>query len=532
VTQGTRVGDGARQHGAESLGAGRPIHGEPLVRLPLAGLPHAARRFADTLRFDDVLTATGAVHVLGASDRALARVGTDSRTTTGEDLFVALSGERHDGNHFALDALARGARALLLRGRPGDAASESLVADVRRAGGDDVSVALVADPLEALANLAAWRRACFTGPVIGVTGSSGKTSTKETLATLLARVLPVAKSPASFNNAIGVPRTILDAAPDARALVLELGTNAPGEIEGLCRIARPTDGIVTGIGRAHLAGLGSEEGIAHEKGALPAALPLGGVCVLPHDDRFRDALAARTAARVVTFGERDGADVVAAGAWLHQEGTSFLLRGPLVGAERQVTVPLLGAHAARNVAAALALALARGFPLEQLLTGLPLLEPVRGRMQRLVAGGVTFLDDSYNANPDSMRAGLAVLAGLPARKRVFVLGGMHELGASSDRLHREVGELAASSVDVFVAIGELARPAALAARYAGFDPARLHVAADIDDAVGALIALVAPGDVVLVKASRAARLERVAEALIQRFSGAAPVSTCKGAERT
>ncbi|MEZ6014102.1 MAG: UDP-N-acetylmuramoyl-tripeptide--D-alanyl-D-alanine ligase [Planctomycetota bacterium] len=466
------------------------------------------------MTFADVLAATGAVHVLGTSERDIARVWTDSRTSGAADLFVALSGERHDGNRFALDALAKGAGALLLRGRADDPAARALVEEVRRVSGGAASVALVADPLEALADLAAWRRARFTGPVVCITGSCGKTSTKETLATLLGRVLPVAKSPASFNNSIGVPRAILDAASDARALVLEVGTNAPGEIEGLCRIARPTDGIVTGIGRAHLAGLGSEAGIAREKGALPAALPLGGVCVLPQDDRFRAELAGRTAARVVTFGERDGADVVAAGAWLHEEGTSFLLRGPLVGAERQVTVPLLGGHAARNVAAALALALAQGHPLEPLLTGLELLAPAPGRMQRCVVGGVTFLDDSYNANPDSVRAGLAVLAGLPARRRVFVLGAMHELGASTERLHREAGEAAAHVADVIVTVGDLARHAALGAEAAGFDPARLHCVGDIDEAVGALSALLGAGDVVLVKASRAARLERVAAALM------------------
>lgn len=464
------------------------------------------------LHFADVVSATGAVHVLGPHDRALSRVGTDSRQAIQDELFVALSGGTHDGNAFALDALARGARGLLLRGRPGDPATEALVARVREVGVEGAAVALVEDPLEALADLAAWRRARFRGPVIGITGSCGKTSTKEALATLLARVVPVAKSPASFNNNIGVPRAILDAPAEARALVLEIGTNAPGEIEALCRIARPTDGIVTGIGRAHLQGLGSEAGIAREKGALPAALPLGGVCVLPHDDRFRAELAARTAARVVTFGERDGADVVAAGAWLHEEGTSFLLRGPLVGAERQVTVPLLGGHSARNVAAALACALALGHPLDALLVGLPDLAPARGRMQRLRAGGVTFLDDSYNANPDSVRAGLAVLAGLPARRRVVVLGGMHELGASSERLHREVGEAAAEVADVLVTVGELALPAAHAAREAGLGD--VNPVADVDEAVGALIALLAAGDVVLVKASRAARLERVAEALL------------------
>ena len=466
------------------------------------------------LSFGDVLDATGAAHVAGERERSLTGVSTDSRTLAGDALFVALSGERHDGNQFALDAVKRGARAVLLRGTPGDAATDTLIAEVRRISAGAAAVALVVDPLRALADLARWRRARFRGPVIGITGSSGKTSTKETLATLLSEVAIVAKSPASFNHAIGVPRTLLDARADAQALVLEIGTNHHGEIAARCEVAQPTDCIVTGIGLAHLEGLGSQDGIAREKGALPASVPPGGLCVLPHDDKYRDQLAARTAGRVVTFGERDGADVVAAGAWLHEEGTSFLLRGPLVGGERQVTVPLLGGHAARNVGAALAMALGLGSPLERLLAGLPRLAPVRGRMQRLAAGGVTFLDDSYNANPDSVRAGLAVLRSVPARRRIFVFGGMLELGASSERLHYELGESAAGAVDVLVTVGELPRPTARAARAAGLAEADLIEARDVDEAVGALSALVAPGDVVLVKASRAARLERVAEALL------------------
>jgi len=466
------------------------------------------------LSFGEVLDATGAAPLAGERERRLGGVSTDSRTLGPDELFVALSGERHDGNAFALDAVARGARALLLRGAPGDPATDTLVAEVRRVSGGAAAVAVVVDPLRALADLARWRRGRFRGPVIGVTGSSGKTSTKETLATLLGEVALVAKSPASFNNAIGVPRTLLDARADAEVLVLEIGTNHHGEIAALCEIAQPTDAIVTGIGHAHLEGLGSQDGIAREKGALPASLPPGGVCVLPHDDKYRDELAARTAARVVTFGERDGADVVAAGAWLHAEGTSFLLRGPLIGAERQVTVPLLGGHAARNVAAALAMGAALGHPLERLLAGLPRLAAARGRLQRLSAGGVTFLDDSYNANPDSVRAGLAVLRSLPARRRIFVFGGMLELGASSERLHCDLGEAVASAADILVTVGDLPRPTALGARAAGLGEHQLVEARNVDEAVGALTALVAPGDVVLVKASRAARLERVAEALL------------------
>jgi len=469
---------------------------------------------AAPLEYTAVLRATGAVHVSGPEKRVLVGVSTDSRTARDAEVFVALSGERFDGNEFARDAQRRGVGAVLLRGRPDDAAARALAAELRAASDGALSIAFVASPLEALADLAAMRRAAFDGPVIGITGSSGKTSTKETLATLLAEVLPVAKSPASFNNSIGVPRTILDADAAARALVLELGTNAPGEIEALCRIARPTDAIVTGIGRAHLAGLGSQAGIAREKGALPASLPGGGVCVLPADDPFRAELAARTAGRVLTFGESDGADVVATGVRLFEGGTEFSLRGPSIGDQRQVTVPLLGAHAARNVAAALALALGLGHDLETLLRGLPKLAPAHGRMERLLAGGVTILDDSYNANPDSVRAGLAVLAGLPARRRVVVLGDMHELGESSESLHREAGVAAAGVADYFITVGDLARPAGLAAREAGLAAHKLHSASDVAEAIAALEAELAPGDVVLIKASRAARLERIAAALL------------------
>jgi UDP-N-acetylmuramoyl-tripeptide--D-alanyl-D-alanine ligase len=458
--------------------------------------------------------ATGARMLVGDPELALAGVSTDTRTLRPGDVFVALTGPNFDGNRFAAQAAAAGAAALCLSegSRPIECPA-------------DVALVLHPDPRRALGALGAWYRSTLAATVVGVTGSTGKTTTKNVLRELLAPRFPLVASPSSFNNDIGVPHTLLLADEGTRLIVVEMGTNHPGEIAALCRLARPDIGVITNVGAAHLAGLGSLEGVAREKGALAEALPEGGLCVLNAATRQRAELAARTRARVTTFSvEGSGTargELDARGLFFHSGGTTFELNG------RVVTSPLVGTHNVENLLAALCVAQGLGFELDELLPAVAHLRPTHGRMERIELDGVTLFDDCYNANPQSLRAAVRVLAGLHGyRRRVLVMGDMLELGERSADLHRELGrEAARAGVDSILLVGTHVEAAASGAREAGLGRESLvHFASAEEAALGAT-RLVRPGDVVLVKGSRGMALECVVSALKRRFGAAAMVAT-------
>ena len=472
------------------------------------------------LGFDELLAATGA-HAAGRTegvgDLLLRGVSTDTRLLQPGELFVALTGPNHDGNRFAAQAVERGAGALLL-------AEDAPLPP----GGLGVPVARVASPRRALGELGAWYRARLHADVIGITGSCGKTSTKNMLAALLAERLRTTASPASFNNDIGVPCSILGAPAQTEALVLELGTSAPGEIAALCAIAAPTAGILTGIGASHLAGLGCIEGVAEEKGALVEAVPAEGFVVLGASCRFTPLLRERARARTITFGLDGQGDLTATDLCFHPWGTAFQLRGTY--GEQEVHLPLLGQHMVQNLLACLAACQGLGLRLAEVLPAVARLGETRGRLARREAGGVLILDDTYNANPESVRAGLGVLAALPGRaRRALVLGDMHELGPASNDLHAEVGaQIAGAGLDLFVTVGRRARAAAEGALAEGMDATRVHAVPDLDAAQQVLLERVSSGDVLLIKASRAAGLEALVTRLEEACSTGCSVGSPSG----
>jgi len=464
--------------------------------------------------FRDVLDSTGAVLVRGgpgALERAVEGLSTDSRTLEPGQLFLALRGPNFEGNRFAAAAASAGAAGLLLE--------QGISLDLAALPAD-LPVAVHANPRRALADLAAWYRSTLSIPVIGITGSCGKTTTKNILRDLLQRLQPVVASPNSFNNDIGVPHTLLLANRDTRYLVVEMGTNHPGEIAALCRIARPSAGIVTNVGASHLEGLGSVDGVAREKGDLVASLPKEGCSVLNADCRFTPLLRARTSARVITFsvgGAASGArgDLDATDILFHSGGTTFRLNG------HEVTSPLLGTHNVQNLLAALAACVGLSIPLEDVLPGVSSLSGARQRMERFDFGGLTVFDDSYNANPESMRAAVRVLSGLHGhRRRILVLGDMLELGELAAELHHELGrEAAAAGIDRIVLVGELSKAAAAGALEGGLQSEAVVHVDDAAEAAGVLDATAREGDVILVKGSRRMRLEEVVRALCERRGG-------------
>jgi UDP-N-acetylmuramoyl-tripeptide--D-alanyl-D-alanine ligase len=455
------------------------------------------------LSFRELLDATGARALTQGFDRRAVGVSTDSRQIRGGELFVGLPGPVFDGTTFALAAAQGGASVLLL--------SEGATAD-STGFPQGVEIAVHPDPLRALGDLAAWHRSRLRARVIGITGSCGKTSTKNILHQLLSALGETVASPSSFNNAVGVPLTLFAADESTDFLVVEIGTSGPGEIEALCRIARPELGIVTNVGPSHLSGLGSIEGVAQEKSALPAALPRRGTLVVNADCRFHALMRSRTSASVIDFSIEDGGELDARDVLFHSGGTSFRL------GSREVSSPLLGTHNVQNLLAALGIVRALGYEFDAVLPAVERLQGSKRRMERHELGDLTVFDDTYNSNPSSVAAAVRVLEGLHGyRRRVLVLGDMLELGELAAELHHQVGmEAARAGLEVVVAVGELAKAAAAGALEGGMPAGAVHHLERAEEAARVVPGLIGPGDVVLVKASRGVRLERVVDALLDR----------------
>ena len=436
-------------------------------------------------------------------DRTIASISTDSRSLPPGALFAALRGERFDGHEFAAAAAERGACGLL----------------VEHALPLSLPQVVVHDTLQALTACARAQRRAFRGPVVGVTGSNGKTTTKEMLGAILGRLGRCLVTKGNLNNHIGVPLTLLGLGAEHRLAVIEMGANHRGEIAHLASIAEPTVGLVTNAAPAHLEGFGSLEGVAAGKGELFAGLRPEGIAVVNADDRFADTWRAVAAGKkLVTFGLEQPADFSARDVRASVDDGAPRLEFTLVspaGHER-TRLALAGMHNLLNALGAAAAAHAAGASIQDIALGLGAVKPVKGRLEfRPAINGALLVDDSYNANPGSLRAGLDAFRAAGGT-RWLVLGDMMELGASSDDLHAEVGRYAKSSgISRLLAFGSRARAAADAFGEGGswFD--------DIDQLIATARKSLAPGVVVLVKGSRANRLERVTAALSRSAEGTA-----------
>ena len=445
----------------------------------------------------------GKLHGADPTARVTGSVEFDSRLITPGGLFVAFAGEHEDGHDHAAAAVKAGAVAAVVT-RP--------VA---------VPHVLVGDGLAALAALAADVARRLSATIIGITGSSGKTSTKDLVAALVERAGPTIAPPGSFNNELGHPYTVLRADASTRFLVLETSARGIGHIRALTRIAPPRIGVVLNVGSAHLGEFGSREAIATAKGELVEALPAatdGGVAILNADDPLVASMANRTRARVVTVGESPGADVRADQVQLDDLGHATFRLNSRAGTT-MVTLPLVGGHHVGNALAAAAVALECGLSVPAIAEALSAAGPrSRWRMELVErTDGVVVINDAYNANPESVRAALKTLAAIgrarPART-VAVLGEMAELGADAADEHDAIGRLAVRlDISRLIAVGAAARPMAHGAALEGSWDGESTWVADSDAALTLLQHELRPGDVVLVKASRAASLERIAIAL-------------------
>ena len=451
---------------------------------------------------DDIRRATSATCVRGDCDRLVEGIATDTRTMKWGEFFVALRGPTHDAHDFVDDAIRAGACGVLVE-------SSKLQDDYP----GDATVLRVRDTLRALGDVAADYRSRFAMPFVGITGSNGKTTTKEMIAHVLSPQGKLVWAKKSFNNLIGVPLTLFEVASEASAVVLELGTSAPGEIRRLCEIAQPTIGVITNVSTTHLEGLKTIKGVAAAKGELLEALGSTGVAILNADDEWCRKLRRLVRGKLVTFGTAEDADIAARDIHEDTEGLSFVTSGHV-----RVELSVPGRHNLYNALAAIAVCRRLGADMDLIAERLATFAGVSMRMELMQVGSVTVINDAYNANPVSMGVALDEFKRYrTSRSRHVVLGDMLELGEDSERFHRALGEkVAASEVDRVWLFGDAVKATRDAAVDAGVDADAVFLSAKYAPLRKALLDALQDGDVVLLKGSRGMRLERLVDAMRKR----------------
>ncbi len=464
------------------------------------------------LTIDQICRAAGGRLLRGSKQSRAHNISTDSRTVKPLELFVALRGPHFDGHDYVHDALAKGA--------------VGAVVDTSYTGHQQEqhrllqgAIIAVDDTLKALGDIARYYRSTLSTRIIAVTGSNGKTTTKAMTHRILSGEMECVASPKSFNNAIGVPATLFMIDPRHRTAVIEMGTSHPGEIEYLAGIVRPHVAVITNVSAAHLEGLASPKDVAEEKAAILGGLAADGIAVFNRDDFWSREIEKRWNGPRLGFGIEADAEVKASNIRSDEHNVSFTCAG------LPFSIPMLGRHNVYNaLAAAAAARAAKGISWSVIRDRLRtfLLPEMRMQVERI--GGVVLINDAYNANPASMLAALRTLAALPAAgRRIFVMGDMRELGEQADECHRNLGrKVAASGVDVLWATGTDAARAADAALHCKenddqpvqrMQPGQVFFSPDARDAAHRLPAFLQPGDVVLIKGSRALRMELVARAV-------------------
>ncbi|MEZ4519676.1 MAG: UDP-N-acetylmuramoyl-tripeptide--D-alanyl-D-alanine ligase [Chloroflexota bacterium] len=448
-----------------------------------------------------------------SAEPVITSVVIDSREAIPGCLFVAFVGERHDGHDFVADAFNRGAIAALVSRLP--ETDDVNIIDTRQGHGEMPdrlpAYILVEDTLTALQDISAWWRSRFNISVTGITGSVGKTSTKELASAVLSRRFHTLKSSGNQNNEIGVPLTLLKLEPQYEQAVIEMGMYELGEIARFCELARPQVGVITNISPVHLERLGSIENIVRAKQELVEALPEDGIAILNRDDDWVMGMAQHTNARVFTYGLDDRADLWASDiSSMGLDGIRFQLHYD--NDSMNLRIPLLGRHSVHTALRASAIGLAQGMSWPEIAAGMSEMSS----QLRLVAApgpyGSILIDDTYNSSPESALAALNLLQDLDGR-RVAVLGDMLELGTAEWQAHRRVGLRAAEVADILVTVGPRSHIAAEAAVSAGLPRARVIQVNDAPEAVPVLLDLIEPGDVVLIKGSLGMAMDRIVSAL-------------------
>ena len=442
---------------------------------------------------DLVHSTGGRLRDVDRADARFNRISIDSRETYAGDVFWALKGEHHEGHDFVHQAQEREARLC--------------VVSADRAHSVSGPVLIVEETLSALGRFARWHRTRIDALVIGVTGSVGKTTTRELIFAALSSEFPGIRSRKNFNNLIGLPLSLLDLEPGHEFAVLEMGASALGDIRDLCELARPEIGVITAIGPAHLQTFGSLSGIIQTKGELLEQLPTNGFAVLPGDDEVLRVMADRAPCQVIFVGQGDDNHIRATNIETHPGSLRFLCEG------QRFDIPVNGRHLLSNALCAIAIGLEIGIPVRALSEGIARFTPVPGRCNVVQIGPWTVIDDSYNASPLSVAAGCRMLRELAiptAGQRLLILGDMRELGETSVLEHERIGNLAAVlNLDRLLVCGDYAADVARGAKQQGMKSHQIAAATDAETLLAILDCWLEPDDLLLVKGSRAMRMERV-----------------------
>ncbi|MEW6189190.1 MAG: UDP-N-acetylmuramoyl-tripeptide--D-alanyl-D-alanine ligase [Actinomycetota bacterium] len=462
------------------------------------------------LTVSQVLSATDGELLNGLPQLVINGISIDTRTLKPGDLFIPIKGDHYDGHQFVKCALEKGACGFLTR--RWDKAFKNTLGELK----GETIVIRVEDGLRALQSLAWYLRGQLRVEVIGITGSTGKTCTKDMLASVLSQRMRVVWSERNYNNEIGVPLTILRAKQDTQILIVEMAMRGLGQIGELAEIAHPTIGLVTNVGKTHFEFLGSEELIAQAKSELVEAIPEDGTIFLNQDDLWTERLRSSARGRVITYGLSELSNFRACDISVDSMGRpSFKIlsnRGNI-----WVNLPVLGRHNVYNALATSAIASHLGLPLKDIKNGLETCTLSGMRMQLLTTPkGITILNDAYNANPTSMRAALIALGDIRSQSRkIAVLGDMLELGEITDVSHFELGKFVKEvGVNTLITVGESGKRIAEGALQSGMDAREVISCNTPTEAALILNRMLEPGDIVLVKASRAMKLEEVAESLL------------------
>jgi len=461
------------------------------------------------LSLEEVLKVTGGNLIQGGGNTFFQGVSTDSRTVAEGDLFIALKGPRFDGHHYALEALGKKAGGVLIE--------EDKVGDSRWNGDRSKAVIAVKDTLSALGDIARdWRRKQDI-PVVALTGSNGKTTTKEMIAACLDTTFSVLKTKGNLNNLIGVPLTLLDLTENERVVVLEMGMNVPGEIRRLTEIAEPDVGLITNIQKVHLEGLGSLERLKEEKGELFRRMRRDGTIVVNQDDPRVMELASHYPGQKITFGTEHPAEVMAKEVRLRGEGgASFTLI--LEGEAMAIHLPLLGRHFVPDALSAVAIACLFGVEVQQIKEALENFKPFPMRMEVVrLKGRTTLINDAYNASPYSTELALETLAEAKGEGRaIAVLGDMLELGSFTKEAHEQIGKKVSElSIDFLLALGEEASTVVQSAIRHGFPMKSARMVENHSEAISLLREMIQDGDWILVKGSRRMAMEKIVEGLAE-----------------
>jgi len=462
-----------------------------------------------TFSIEEVLTATGGKLLQGKKNAFFGAISTDSRTVAGGELFIALKGARFDGHRFAVEAFEKNAGGVVIE--------EDKVGEIRWNGYRPRAVIAVKDTLHALGNLARERRRKYRTPVVALTGSNGKTTTKEMISACLETTFPILKTEGNFNNLIGLPLTLLRLTEREKVVILEMGMNVPGEIRRLTEIAEPDVGLITNIHKVHLEGVGSFERLKEEKGELFRRMKKDGTILVNQNDPRVIDLADEFRGKRMTFGVETAADVMAKKIQFHgTKGISFTLTQGRN--EMEMVLPLLGRHFVPGALAAITTAILFGIELTKVKEALERFRSFPMRMEVCpLKGGKTLINDAYNANPKSMELSLETLAEVKGNGRaIAVLGDMLELGDFAKEAHAQLGQrIKAMSIDFLVAVGKWAPVVVESAVRHGFESEKAKVVKNHSEAITVLKQTMQEGDWILVKGSRGMAMEKIVGGLTE-----------------